>query len=764
MNQHPAIPTGLRLLLGLLLLAQTLVAQPRITLEHIWKDYLFTPKTVPGFVFQNDGRHYTRLEGGKIKQYDLLSGAETAVLFDAATATGAAGFKGQIDRYAFSADESKLLIAAETEPIYRHSSKSNFFVYDPKTQEMTPVFPAGKVLYATFDPSASKVAFVYANNLYSLDLRSGQTRQITTDGAANAIINGATDWVYEEEFTMDRGFAWSPDGQALAYYRFDEREVPEFTFSNYRGGLYPEQVTFKYPKVGEKNSRVSVAVYHFASQKTTPIQLSSGVEYLPRLQWSRDPNLLAITTLNRHQNHLQLLLANAQTGTTRVLVEEKSKTYVDVHDNLTFLPDGQHFIWTSEQDGWNHLYFYDLQGKLQRQLTKGKYEVTAFYGFDERNQVLFYQAAERSPLERQIYQLSLDGKTKKAIAATPGWNKAQFSSTFDYRVIEHATINTPPTLVVEDRQGKRLRTIEDNAVLRERQKAFGFQPLEFFNFRTKDNTTLNGWMLKPANFNPQQRYPVFMFLYGGPGSQQVTDNWGGLNHAWFQMLAQQGFLVACVDNRGTGGRGEQFKKVTYLQLGKYETADQIEAARYLGALPYADPNHIGIFGWSYGGYMSSLCLFKGADVFKAAIAVAPVTNWRWYDNIYTERYLRTEAENPSGYRDNSPINFVQQLRGDYLLVHGLGDDNVHFQHTAEMVNALVDANKQFDTYFYPNRNHGIAGGTTRLHLYTKMTNFLVEKLQDGKAPLPPPAPLPNRKGGNPALKEKPQPASQTPKQ
>jgi dipeptidyl-peptidase-4 len=432
---------------------------------------------------------------------------------------------------------------------------------------------------------------------------------------------------------------------------------------------------------------------------------------------------------------LELLLADSQNGTTRLLLEEKETEYVAemLFDNLTFLKDGKHFIWSSERDDWHHLYLFDMQGQLVRPLTSGNWEVTNFYGVDETRGLVYYQAAKVSPMQREIYSVKTDGSDTRLVMGKPGWNNAQFSSTFDYYVLNHATINSPATYTVFDQSGKELRVIEDNAALRQKMGDYGFVPAEFFSFTTSENVSLNGYMLKPANMEEGKEYPVFMFLYGGPGSQQVTDNWGGDRFAWFQMLVQQGFIVACVDNRGTGARGEAFKKMTYLQMGKYETMDQIEAAKYLGGLPYADAARIGIFGWSYGGYMSSLCLLKGNDVFNAAIAVAPVTSWRWYDSIYTERFMRTEKENPEGYAQNSPVYFADQLKGNYLLVHGNSDDNVHFQHTAEMANALIKANKQFDTYFYPNRNHGIYGDNARLHLYTKMTNFLQQHLKSASS-------------------------------
>ena len=723
----------------------TAFAQKPITLENIWQDYTFYPKYVPGFNFQNDGQHYTRQEEGKIVQYNLVSGQKTNTILDASKLKGKNGFDGNMDSYEFSEDEGKMMITSGSEKIYRHSSRANFYVWD-KT-EITPVFEEGKVMYATFNPKADKVAFVYKNNLYYKDLKTRKTTQITKDGENNKIINGATDWVYEEEFAIWRGFEWSPDGDKLAYYRFDERDVPEFTMTNYNDDMYPEYVTFKYPKVGEKNAKVSIHIYDLNTSKTTnadltsiqmskeemrtkPVLKADSEFYVPRIKWTQDNRQLCIFKMNRHQNKLELLLTNAVSGKTTTLLEEKNEYYIDIHDNLNFLDGGKQFIWTSEKDGWNHVYLYNMDGTLERQLTQGNWEVTSFYGVDQANGTFYYQAAKKAAQQREVYEGNLNGKKSRAMAEVPGTNSANFSSTFDYYVLTHSEANLAPTFQVYKRSGRLMRVIEDNARIEKLQAEYNVQPIEFMNFKTSEGVQLNGYTIKPPNFDKSRQYPVFMYLYGGPGSQQVTDGWKGQNYWWFQMLAQQGYIVACVDNRGTGGRGEEFKKMTYQELGKYETIDQIEAAKHFASLPYTDKNRIGIFGWSYGGYMSSLCLLKGNDVFKAAIAVAPVTNWKWYDSIYTERYMRTLAENESGYADNSPVYFADQLKGNYLLVHGMGDDNVHFQHTAEMANALVKANKQFDTYFYPNRNHGIYGGLTRLHLYTKMTNFLDEKLMN----------------------------------
>lgn len=707
----------------------------KITVEDIYASRKLSAKRVPGFNFLKDGKHYTRLEGTKINQYDLTTGEMVATLFDAGEIPENTDFNGRIDSYKFSKNEDQILISSETEQIYRHSTRAKYFVFNRKMKSLMPVFTKGKIRYATFSDQADQVAFVFENNLYVKKLGNKQATQITTDGKANYIINGGTDWVYEEEFAFSRGFQWSPDGAKIAFYRFDETDVPEFTMTNYRDDAYPEYVTFKYPKVGAKNSKVSIKIYHIETETMATVQIEKPLEYIPRIVWSKDPNKLVVFNMNRHQSYLQLLAADAKTGKTTVMLEEKNKYYIDIHDNLTFLGKSGQFVWTSEKDGWNHVYLYDNTGKELAQLTEGKWEVTNFYGVDEANGKFYYQAAKDGPMRRHIYEGNLKGNKAKQLTTQTGSNAAQFSSTFDYFVNTFSTINSPATYTVHSRGGKIVRIIEDNATLAATQKEVGALPVEFFEFFTSEKVKLNGYMIKPANFDENKQYPVFMYQYSGPGSQQVVDSWRGANYWWFQMLAQQGYLIACVDGRGTGARGEEFKKMTYKQLGHFETIDQIEAAQWLGRLPYADANRIGIFGWSYGGYMSSLAILKGNDVFKAAIAVAPVTNWKWYDTIYTERYMQTSEENPEGYKQNSPVYFADRLKGNYLLVHGMGDDNVHFQNTAEMANALVAANKQFDTYFYPNRNHGIYGGYTRLHLFNKMTNFLTDNLMNDHSPV-----------------------------
>ncbi len=722
-------------LLFLFLFSTTVFAQTKaISVADIWQQYQFYGDGVSGFNFLQDGQSFARLEQNKVLKYDLKSGNRSGVLVDGNDLT-AAGLPGPIESYTLSADEQKLVLATQTEQLFRRSSQSFFYVYDLASKKLTPVFSEKKHRLATLDPTGSRVAFVVDNNIWIKELADGKMTQVTTDGLTNKIINGASDWVYEEEFSFSRALHWSPDGSYLAYLKFDEEKVPEFTYTDFHNGMYPEYNTFKYPKVGEENSTVSLHAFKVSTGETKDLiavntSSTDKWHYLPRVQWTNEGDQLTAQRMNRHQNELELLLFDLGEATQQTLLTETNKYYVDVHDNLTFLENGKGFIWTSEMDGYNHVYQYTMDGAKPVQLTSGKWEVTDFYGLHEGR--IYFQAAKNSPLRREVYVKSLRGKDlPRPLAAQPGVNAAQFSDTYAYFVLTHSTINSPSTVTVMDGKGQPVRQIVDNQELAAKMKTYGYQPVEFFDFETEEGTTLNGYMIKPANMVAGRQHPLLMHVYGGPGSQQVMDNWRGQNMAWFQLLVQRGFVVAVVDNRGTGARGEEMKKQTYLTLGKQETEDQIAAAKYLGGMDFIDAEKIGIFGWSYGGFMALHCILQGSDVFAAAISVAPVTNWKWYDSIYTERYMRTYAENKDGYDKNSPIHYADRLKGDLLLVHGMGDDNVHFQHTAEMANALIMNNKQFDTYFYPNRNHGIYGGPTRAHLYTKMTDFLLEKIGPG---------------------------------
>mgnify|MGYP006097668539 FL=1 len=710
-----------------ILLAQSSFAQEKtIELEDIWASRIFSPEWVWGLNSMNDGVHYSSMNYGNgnvyVTEYSYETGDSVSTIIDSKNFEDI-----NFDDYSFSKNEQKVLLPTATESIYRHSTRSKYYIYDRETTNALEL-STGKQRLAQFSPDATKVAFVRENNIFIKDLKSDLETQVTTDGEMNKIINGATDWVYEEEFAFDNGFQWNSNGTKIAFYRFNEEAVPEFSMDMF-SALYPSQTRFKYPKAGEANSTVEIFIYDVASNKIVEAAIETEDEfYIPRIKWTKNENVLSVQRMNRHQNNLDFILVNANDGSAKTIFTETDEAYIDVTDNLTFLNDGEHFVWTSEKSGYNHIYLYNLKGKQVRKITKGDYEVTDFYGVDESTNTVYFASAERSAMHRDVYSVQLNGRNKRMLTNRVGTNSATFSTSYKYFINQHSDANTPYHFSLFDATGTEVRTLKDNATLNETLGNYALSTKEFFNFETTEGVNLNAWMMKPHDFDATKEYPVFMYLYGGPGSQQVTDAWGGSNFLWFQMLTQQGYIVACVDNRGTGARGAEFKKCTYQQLGKLETQDQIEANRHLASLPYVDGSRIGIFGWSYGGYMSSLCLLKGADDFKMAIAVAPVTNWRYYDSIYTERYMRTPQENASGYDDNSPINHVEKLKGKYLLVHGSADDNVHYQNTMEMTTALVNANKQFDLFIYPNKNHGIYGGYTRLHLFTKMTNFIKENL------------------------------------
>ena len=703
-----------------------LLAQKKeVTLENIWKTYDFYPKSVSGFNSMQDGNYYSKLDknedDSQINKYSFRTGQKIRTLVDSKN------IEIDINNYTFSKDEKKVLFANETEKIYRYSSKSIYHIYNLKTKKLEKLSD-DKVMYADFSPSGDKVAYVNSNNLFIKDLSNDKTIQMTNDGELNQIINGATDWVYEEEFGLTQAFFWSPNGKKIAFYKFDEREVKEFSMDIFNAELYPGQYQFKYPKAGEDNSKLSIHIYNIDDGETKIINLNKSYEYLPRMNWTKSNDLLYVLAMNRHQNELDFILYNTTNSSYKILFSEKDKYYIDVHDNTSFTDDGQSLIWTSEKSGFNHIYLVNLENGQSQQVTTGNWEVTKYHGMNQDVNKVFYTSNEEGVINKSLYCINLDGSDKTKLSEDLGTHSSTFSNGMKYYSNTYSTADTPPYISLHDHTGKEIRLLEDNVDLSYKMEEFDLTKKEFFSFSTSEDVNLNGWMIKPSDFDSNKRYPVLMFLYGGPGSQQVVNSWGWFDYFWHQHLAQKGYIVACVDNRGTGGRGAEFKKMTYLQLGKLETIDQIEANRYLAKLPYVDENRIGIQGWSYGGYMSSLAITKGADYFETAIAVAPVTNWRYYDNIYTERYMRTPQENASGYDDNSPINYVDRLKGNYLLIHGTSDDNVHVQNTYEMVSALIKANKQFDLFIYPDKNHGIYGGNTRLHLYKLMTDYILENL------------------------------------
>lgn len=704
-------------------------AQQKISVEEIYTG-AFRSKGMDELQSMKNTNQYTVLnfdrasESMQIDLYDFATLKKVSTLIDTKNFTE---LKDGIDSYTFSNDEKQLLLANNSNPIFRRSFTADYYLYSISSKSLSKVLE--QVQEPTFSPDGTKIGFAKENNLFIYDIATKTTTQVTTDGKKNSIINGITDWVYEEEFAFVRAFDWSADSKKLAYIRFDESEVPEFSMNVFQKELYPKVETFKYPKAGEKNALVSLYIYDIANQKSKTIALSNYTDfYIARMKWTNDANVLCAQVLNRHQDNLDLLFIDGTSGTPKVILNEKDNAYVDVTDNLTFLKDNS-FIWTSEKEGYNHVYLYDKTGKLKNQITKGNWEVTAYYGLDEKTKTIFYQSVERGSINRDIFKIGIDGKNKVRLSQNLGTNSATFSPNFDLYINTFSSATVAPTYTLNStKEGKLVKTIQDNTALQEKIKKYNLPTKEFFELTTEKGNKLNAWMIKPKDFDATKKYPVFMYQYSGPGSQEVANNWLDTNDMWFMMLSQNGYIVACVDGRGTGFKGATFKKCTQKDLGRLEVEDQIDAAKVIGNYAYVDKSRIGIFGWSYGGFMSSNCILKGADVFKMAIAVAPVTNWRFYDSIYTERYLQTPQENAAGYDENSPINHVSKLKGNYLLIHGTADDNVHVQNTMQMIEALVQANKQFDWAIYPDKNHGIYGGKTRIQLYNKMTNYIKKKL------------------------------------
>lgn len=722
-----------RLLIPLLLL---LTASPivcaqtgELTLEDIWVSRKYTPKTAGTLASMKDGEHYAYLNNNGICRNDFLTGMHEEVLLPAADFLDPVSKTPiSVEDFAFSGDESKLLLFSESEPIYRYSEKSSAYVYDRTSKKMARLSEGGKQRLATFSPDASAVAFVRNNNLFVKKLDTQQELQLTQDGQWGSIINGSTDWVYEEELDLTQAFAWSPDGGKLAFMKFDESQVREFAFAEY-DTLYPSLFSYKYPKAGEANSIVTVYVYDLKTGQT--VRVETGAEkdqYIPRMYWTNNSSQLIVFRLNRLQNKLDLLLTDPQSGHSHVAWTETNKYYIDITDNFFLLKDNRHFLWLSERDGYNHIWKFTFDSKEATQLTKGSWDVITINAVDEKSKKIYYTASAINPTEQELYAMPLGGGESELLSKKPGVTTTTFMSGNQYYSARWSDANTPPQTTLHLPDGKLVRVLADNSDLQKKIHNEGFTQKFFFTFKTSEGVDLNGWMMRPADFDSTRRYPVLMYVYGGPNSQTVKNSWGGYDYLWYQLLTQKGYIVVSVDGRGTGARGEQFRKCTYLRLGELETNDQVEAAQFLAGLSYVDPQRIGIWGWSYGGYMTNLCMTKGAEYFKMGIAVAPVTNWRFYDNIYTERFMRTPQENPDGYDDNSPINYAPLLKGKLLLIHGGSDDNVHMQNTMEMVLALTEAGKQFEMQIYPNKNHSILGARTRLHLYERMTGFILKNL------------------------------------
>jgi dipeptidyl-peptidase-4 len=706
--------------------AYQLAYSQELTVEKIWKNYEFRAKGVDGFRSMKDGEHYTQVIDNSIYKFKINNPDDKgSLLIDKSKLT----YKNNLiefDDYFFNEDESKVLFTTNTQAIYRRSFSSVYYLFDISTGQFQPLDEERQPqTLAEYSPDGSMVSYIFKNDLFVKNLKTDKVLKLTDGGKKNKVIYGTTDWVYEEEFGITKAYEWAPDSKMIAYLRFDEQDVKEFNLTYYNG-LYPEQYKYKYPKAGEENSKVTAHIVQVKNGKTMNIKLGN-YEYIPRLSWSKTENKLVLQTLNRHQNHLKYHLIDLNGKMTyKVFFEEKSDTYVEVDNNLLILKEGKSILRTSEIDGFNHIYRLNFDGSTQ-QITKGNWDVIEFLGINEITGTIFYTSAESSPLNKSVYKIQLDGTNKQLLSPSNGYSEAEFTKGMNYFVLTHSTANKPSIYSLRNSDGSLIKVLEDNKELADKVASYKPVMREFVKFNS-NGTELNGWMIKPINFDPTQKYPVYMTVYGGPGHNEVIDSWDGMDYMYYQLLAQKGYIVVCVDPRGTMYRGAKFKKSTYLQLGKLEIEDVINTVKELQKMSFVDPSRIGIMGWSYGGFMASLAITKGADVFKMAIAVAPVTNWRYYDNIYTERFMRTPKENESGYDDNSPINHVKNIKGKYFLIHGSTDDNVHYQNAMEMINALVKANKQFDMFIYPNRNHGIYGGNTRNHLFNMMFEYTLKNL------------------------------------
>ena len=702
----------------------------------------FSPENIYGVVPMPDGEHYTQrnAEGTQIVKYSFRTGEPVEVVFDVAKARECP-FK-KFDSYQFSPDGSKILIATETTPIYRHSYTAVHYLYPVKRNDkgvttnniVEKLSDGGPQQAPVFSPDGNLVAFVRDNNIFLVKLLYGNSEsQVTEDGKLNSVLNGIPDWVYEEEFGFNRALEFNADNTMLAYVRFDESEVPSYTFPLFAGEAprnnalqdYPGEYTYKYPKAGYPNSKVSVHTFDIKSKVTRQVKLPIDTDgYIPRIRFTQDPNKLAIMTLNRHQNRFDMYFADPRSTVCKLALRDESPYYINenVFDNIRFYPDNFSFV--SDKSGYPHLYWYSMNGNLIKQVTSGNYEVKSFIGWNPDTNEFYYTSNEESPMRQAVYKIDRKGKKVK-LSNQQGTNSPIFSSSMKYFMNKFTSLDTPMLITLNDNTGKVLKTLVTNDKLKEKLAGYAIPQKEFFTFKTTEGVDLNGWMMKPVNFDPSKRYPVLMFQYSGPGSQQVLDKWG---ISWETYMASLGYVVACVDGRGTGGRGSEFQKCTYLNLGVKEAKDQVEAAKYLGGLPYVDKGRIGIWGWSFGGYMTIMSMSEGTPVFKAGVAVAAPTDWKYYDTVYTERFMRTPKENAEGYKAASAFSRADNLHGNLLLVHGMADDNVHFQNCTEYAEHLVQLGKQFDMQVYTNRNHSIYGGNTRNHLYTKLTNFFRNNL------------------------------------
>ncbi|MBI3587236.1 MAG: alpha/beta fold hydrolase [Ignavibacteriales bacterium] len=719
-----------------LFIQQALSQESKVfSVKQLYGSNEFAGKTLSGVKWIEGGKKFSYQESDaatrvtNIWTYNVADGKREMIVDAKSLVLNAGDPPFRFTTYQWSPDERQILFVSappERQYLSRLTPAGNLFLYELSTKAFRRLTNTDVPQYnQKFSPDGKKLGFVRSNNIYILDLSTGQETQLTSDGMEH-IINGRFDWVYEEELGISDGWQWSPDGKMIAYWQLDENRVPEFHLMDFMT-MRADVTTMRYPKAGDPNSTVKIGVLNVETKKTVWMDLGTNDDiYIARIHWTNKPNMLAMQRLNRAQNKIELLMGDITTGKTNVMFTDEEKTWIEVQDDFKFLKGSEQFLWSSEKDGFRHLYLYDVNGKLVRQLTKGAWDVDGITRVDEKNKLIYFTAYEKTPLERHFYSIRFDGKDMKRITPgdyTYGANLAPDNKNF---IATYSNVNTPPKIALYTTGGKQVRMIEENNVNALKEYKMGMR--EFFKFKTTDGIDLNGSMIKPVDFNLQKKYPVLIYVYGGPGSQTVSNSWGGTRYLWHQLLAQKGYVVVSVDGRGTGQRGKAFKSITYKNLGKWEVNDQIEAAKYLGAQSYVDKTRIGIWGWSYGGYMASLTILQGADYFKTAVAVAPVTSWKFYDSIYTERYMLRPQDNEEGYKESASITHAAKLKGNLLVVHGTTDDNVHWQNSVQFIDALQKADKHFQTMFYANKNHGIRGGNTSTNLFEMITDYILEKL------------------------------------
>ena len=704
--------------------------QPKnLTVKDIYSNRSFYGKYLMESKWFGDGTKYSFIKydvsagGVSLFQYDINKDEESVLA--AAKDLKLGEEKIEFSNYMWSPD-SKYILLTGTLPARKVKSGGSFYLYDVDTKKVTLISESQEEQKnAAFSPDSKKIGFVKGNNIFYYDIASGKATQLTFDGGEN-IINGAFDWVYEEEFDLITGWEWAPDSKSIAFWQLDQSAEPLMKIAKY-DSLHLNFLEYRYPKPGDRNALVKIGVVSLENPAVKWMDIGTEKDiYIPRIKFTNNPGILSIQRMNRLQNKLELMFADTKTGKSSIIYTETDPAWIDITNNLYFYKSKDRFLISSEKDGYAHLYLYDLTGKLINQVTKGKYEIKDLISVDEKNDRIYFTSNKRDVMYMDLFSVKSDGSGLEMITKSEGYHSCEISSNYKYYIDRVSTANTPAVTSISSTDGKLTKVIlKPDLSFKE---SYNFSPVEFLKFKTEDGVEINACIIKPHNFDANKKYPVLMANYSGPGSQIVVDRYGSADFVWYQMLAEKGYIIFYLDNRGTGGRGSEFKKMVYKQLGKYEVQDMIEGAKYLGSLPYVDKDRIGIWGWSYGGYISAFTILKGSKYFKAAVAVAPVTHWKFYDSIYSERFMQTPQLNPQGYEDSSPLNYAEDLKGKLLVIHGTADDNVHFQNSVELVNRLVDNNRPVEVMYYPEKDHSIYGGMTRIHLFEKITNFILNNL------------------------------------